>query len=100
MKKFTKLYSLTIAFVLISFEIAAQSFTMAQVSNYPFPRDMTSAATGSKIAYTVQELGRRNIYVASGPDFTIRKLTNYTRDDGQELSSVAISKDGRWVVYV
>jgi dipeptidyl aminopeptidase/acylaminoacyl peptidase len=101
MKKFTTIYNVfTIALLLVASTATAQSFTMAEVINYPFPRDMTSAATGSKIAYTVQELGKRNIYVASGPDFTIRKLTNYTKDDGQELSSVSISKDGKWVVYV
>jgi dipeptidyl aminopeptidase/acylaminoacyl peptidase len=101
MKKFSYLFGLaTLALLLNSLASVAQSFSMTDVSNYPFPRDMTSAATGSKIAYSVEDQGRRNIYVASGPDFTIRKLTNYTKDDGQELTSITISKDGKYVIYV
>ncbi len=101
MKKFSNLFGLaTLALLFNSLTSVAQSFSMTDVSNYPFPRDMTSAATGSKIAYSVEEQGRRNIYVASGPDFTIRKLTNYTKDDGQELTSITISKDGKYVIYV
>jgi len=101
MTKTIRLYLLAVsALFLNSFASSAQSFSMAEVTNYPFPRDMTSAATGSKIAYSVEEQGRRNIYVASGPDFKIRKLTNYTKDDGQELTSITITNDGKYVVYV
>jgi len=101
MKKFTRLYGLAaLALLLHSQTSSAQSFSMADVTNYPFPRDMTSSATGSKIAYSVEEQGRRNIYVASGPEFTLRKLTNYTKDDGQELTSITITKDGKYVIYV
>ena len=42
----------------------------------------------------------RNIFVAEGPAFSARALTHYDRDDGQELSSVAVSANGQWVVYV
>jgi Tol biopolymer transport system component len=38
--------------------------------------------------------------VAEGPDFRPHRLTNYLVDDGQELSSVVISPDGKHVVYV
>jgi len=101
MKKTACVFGLAIlALLFSSFASSAQSFSMADVTNYPFPRDMTSAAAGSKIAYSVEDQGRRNIYVASGPDFKLRKLTNYTKDDGQELTSITISKDGKYVVYV
>jgi dipeptidyl aminopeptidase/acylaminoacyl peptidase len=101
MNKTARFYALAIlALLLNSLTVSAQSFSMADVTNYPFPRDMTSAATGSKIAYSVEDQGRRNIYVASGADFAIHKLTNYTKDDGQELSSITITKDGKYVIYV
>jgi dipeptidyl aminopeptidase/acylaminoacyl peptidase len=67
---------------------------------YPFPTELTAAAGGERIAWAMNEEGRRNIYVAEGPDFTPRKLTAYTMDDGQELTSLAISDDGQWVVFV
>ncbi len=101
MKRFICLYSIITAVLLLNpAKLAAQNFSMAQVTNYPFPRELTSCATGSKVAFTVEEQGRRNIYVASGPLFTLRKLTSYTKDDGQEITSLSISKDGKWVVYV
>ncbi|WP_298361007.1 prolyl oligopeptidase family serine peptidase [Runella sp.] len=70
------------------------------VKSYPFPNELTAAATGSRIAWAFNEQGQRNIYVAEGPDFSARRLTNYVQDDGQELSSVALSPDGKWVIYV
>src|ERR1700753_861015 len=101
MKQFNLVCGLAAVACSLSFSIAsAQSYKMADVTNYPFPRDMTSAATGSKIAYSVEEQGRRNIYVGSGPDFKVRRLTNYMKDDGQELTSITITKDGKYVVYV
>lgn len=77
----------------------AQSFTLESVRSYPFPSDLTASAQGSKIAWVFNQEGKRNVYVAEGPEFTPRKLTNYTEDDGQEISSLAVSADGKWVVY-
>jgi dipeptidyl aminopeptidase/acylaminoacyl peptidase len=76
------------------------SFSMAQVKSYPFPNELTASVTGSRIAWALNEQGLRNIWVAEGPAFTERRLTNYTTDDGQELTSILISRDGKYVVYV
>src|SRR5216110_4005516 len=91
--------------VLSSSAAAAQAtraapFTLDQVRSYPYPTELTAAATGARIAWAFNEQGRRNIYVAEGPSFTPRRLTNYDRDDGQELSSVTVAANARWVVYV
>src|SRR5215211_1262875 len=79
---------------------SAQSFTMEQIKSYPFPNELTTAATGSRIAWAFNERGLRNVWVAEGPGFEARRLTNYTIDDGQELTSLSISADGKYVVYV
>lgn len=79
---------------------SAQALDPQQLRAYPFPQNLTAAATGSRIAWTFNEEGRRNIYVAEGPDFTARKITAYDRDDGQELTSVSLSSDGQYIVYV
>ena len=79
---------------------AQRGFTMTQVRSYPFPNQLTAAATGRRIAWALNERGLRNIYVAEGPDFTARRLTDYEADDGQELTSVSLSADGTWVVFV
>ena len=78
----------------------AAAFSLDQVRSYPFPNELTAAASGARIAWVFNEQGRRNIYVAEGPAFAARQLTRYDRDDGQELSSVTVSRNGRWVVYV
>src|SRR6185437_16804009 len=67
---------------------------------YPFPTELTAAATGARIAWAMNEEGRRNVYVAEGPDFAPRKLTAFTMDDAQEITSLEISDDGQWVVFV
>ncbi len=94
-----------IALVTAAATVSAQrtsttGFTFEQVRSYPFPTELTTAATGARLAWAFNEQGQRNIYVADGPDFAARRLTPYVADDGQELSSVALSPDGRWVVYV
>ncbi len=90
---------LTTAFLLHMCCVTAQQFTMEAVTSYPFPSELTGAASGSGIAWALNEQGKRNVYVAAGPDFTPRKLTAYTLDDGQEISSLSVSGDGKWVVY-
>ena len=80
---------------------AAQSaFTVEQVLSHPFPADLVAAPTGSRLAWTLNERGHRNIYVADGPDFRPRKLTRYDADEGQELSNLSFSDDGAFIVYV
>ena len=92
--------ALTLLFSLaISGAASAQSFTMQQVKSYPFPNELVAASQTSRIAWAMNEEGRRNIYVAEAPDWEPRKLTSYDVDDGQALTRVQLSADGRWVVY-
>ena len=78
----------------------SKSFTIDQVKSYPFPNELTAQASGSRIAWASNERGLRNLLVAEGPDWKARQLSNYKVDDGQELTSIAISGDGKYVVYV
>ena len=80
--------------------LKAQSFSFEDVRSYPFPNELTASATGMRIAWALNEQGLRNVYVAEGPAFTPKKITGYTSDDGQEITSLSISQDGKWVVYV
>jgi dipeptidyl aminopeptidase/acylaminoacyl peptidase len=79
---------------------SASPFTMRQVRSYPFPNELTTSATGARLAWALNEQGQRNIYVAEGPEFTPRRLTNFGSDDAQELTGVSISPDGNWVVFI
>ncbi|NLG62120.1 MAG: S9 family peptidase [Candidatus Cloacimonetes bacterium] len=89
-----------IALLYVALPAAAQSsFTMEQVRSYPFPNELAAAANVARIAWAFNEEGRRNIYVAEAPNWRARKLTSYDTDDGQVLTRVQLSPDGRWVVY-
>lgn len=97
---------ITLAVVLVALDPAALraqsagSFTIDQVKSYPFPNQLTAAPSGSRIAWALNERGLRNIWVAEGPNFAARRLTSYNADDGQELTNISISPDGKYVVYV
>ncbi|WP_460950086.1 S9 family peptidase [Spirosoma daeguense] len=100
MKKLTTYLLLASLFVLQSFFAQAQNLAFEAIKSYPFPNELTASAQGSRIAWALNEQGKRNVYVAEGPDFAPRKLTDYTDDDGQEITSLSVSADGKWVVYV
>src|SRR4051812_19947415 len=78
----------------------ARGFTLEQVLSSPFPADLVAARRGSRIAWTFDAEGRRNVWVAEGPQFRGRQLTRFDKDDGQMLGELAFSADGNWVVFV
>ncbi len=95
--------SIATVLALIAAPAAAQrpaEFTIEQVKSLPFPNELTAAATGHRLAWALNERGQRNVWAAEGPEFKARRLTGYPMDDGQELTSVSLSSDGNWVVYV
>ena len=96
----------SVAILLLSFTAAmvaqapSASFTVDQILGFPSPDNLISSPSGSTIAWIFNERGVRNIYAADGPDFTARRVTSYTQDDGQELTQLSFSHDGRTIVYV
>src|SRR6266581_5760437 len=78
----------------------APSFTVEQILGFPSPENLVASPAGSAVAWTFNERGLRNIYVAEGPDFTSRRVTSYGEDDGQELTQLSFSHDGKTIVYV
>ena len=88
--------------VFVAFHLIAmgQKFTFEAVKSYAFPTELVRSTKGDKIAWALDEKGIRNIYVAEAPNFTVRRLTSFKEDDGQELSSISISDDGKWVLFV
>jgi len=89
-----------LTFATIQHAATQGAFTIEQIKSYPFPNELTASATGSRIALAFNERGSRNVWVAEGTDFKARRLTNYATDDGQELTGLSISSDGKYVVYV
>ena len=79
---------------------AQKPLTLEQVMSAPFPANLTAAKQNNRIAWTLNQEGSRNIWVAEGPGFAARQITKYNADDGQELSDVSFSADSNTIVYV
>ena len=85
---------------LVASQAASHPFTVEQILSFPSPENLVASPVGSTIAWTFNERGVRNIYVANGPEFQARRITAYTDDDGQELTQLSFSRDGKTIVYV
>jgi dipeptidyl aminopeptidase/acylaminoacyl peptidase len=79
---------------------AQKPFTLEQVMSAPFPANLTAAKQNNRVAWTLNQEGRRNIWVAEGPGFAARQITKYNQDDGQELSDLSFSADSNTIIYV
>src|ERR1700680_4327513 len=79
---------------------AQSSFTLEQVMSAPFPAHLTASKTGGRLDWTLDQQGRRNIWVAEAPEFRVRQLTNYDSDEGQALSDLRFSSDGNTLIFV
>ena len=86
--------------VLAPLQLLSQKNAFEAFKSYPFTSEICASAHGSKIAWAMNEQGKRNVYVAEGPAFTPRLLTHFLKDDGQEITNLTISDDGKWVLFV
>ena len=79
---------------------ASDTFSLEAVLGYAYPLELTAADSAGTIAWVVDQRGRRNVWVARAPDFAPHQITGYTADDGQELSELSLTPDGKTAVYV
>jgi dipeptidyl aminopeptidase/acylaminoacyl peptidase len=86
--------------VLLASLAVAGTFTLEQVLSAPFPSELVAAPGGGKVAWLLNERGVRNVWTAAAPDFKGARLTNYTRDDGQDMGQLGWTPDGKAVIYV
>ena len=70
------------------------AFTLSQMLHYPYAAQLASAEQADVIAWVRNVDGVRNIWMARGPGFAPLQLTQYTADDGQELTQLTFSPDG------
>jgi dipeptidyl aminopeptidase/acylaminoacyl peptidase len=92
---------LVAAFFWLPARSAAQSsVSIETLLSAPFPENLVAAKSGNRLAWTLDEQGRRNVWVAEGPQFSARRLTPYSEDDGAELSGLSFSDDGNTLIYV
>jgi dipeptidyl aminopeptidase/acylaminoacyl peptidase len=92
------LFFLCVLLVASTFSLAA-GFTIEQVMDSPFPSELTTARDTPRVAWVFDLRGERNVWVADAPDFRARQLTHYHGDDGMPIAALAISGDGKTIVY-
>lgn len=86
--------------VLFAVAAAAQQkpFTVAEALTAPFMNQLTAAPAKNRVAWFVDDEGKRNVWAAS-PTEKARSLTHYTDDDGQDIDDITWSPDGERVAY-
>ena len=92
--------ALALAIPCVSNPAAQSGVTLEALLAAPFPSEMVAAPGGGHVAWVENAKGARNVWAASSPDFGARQLTQYTGDDGQDLTGLAWASDGRTVVFV
>ena len=102
MTNLTRRLALTALIVFAPAALAAQqaAFTLDQVMSPPFPDELVAAPRGGAVAWVFNARGARNIWVAAPPDYRGKAITSYPEDDGQELTDLRWTPDGRAIVYV
>jgi len=94
------LATLIIGLFAYSLPLEAESFAIEDIMSFAFPSHLKVSPVGDRVAWVFNQEGRRNIWVAEGPDYRARRLTAYTQDDGQELGALAFNFDGTMIIYV
>ena len=74
--------------------------SIARILSAPFASDLVAAPQGARVAWVFDIEGKRNIWTAEGPLFQARQLTRYDADDGQEITNLAFTHDGEWIIFV
>ena len=78
---------------------ATPAFTIEQVLSAPFPESLTVSPRADAVAWIQNAKGLRNIWVAQSPDYRAHTITNFTEDDGQDISDLVWAPDDSRVYF-
>jgi dipeptidyl aminopeptidase/acylaminoacyl peptidase len=99
MKRIGWMVAITLVFC-APLALAQTSLTLEKIMSAPYPENLVTAKNANRVAWTFDQEGERNIWVAEAPDFAARQLTSYAEDDGQEIGELGFSADGSSIVFV
>lgn len=95
-----KLPLVALLFLFTAWSPAVGQVSLKDFMAYPYPAQLcTSPATGS-VAWVFNVEGKRNIFISHDKGKTFQQLTDYKRDDGQAISQLQFSPDGKFLIYM
>jgi dipeptidyl aminopeptidase/acylaminoacyl peptidase len=74
--------------------------TIREIDGAPFAATIVAAQAANAVAFVLNARGVRNIWVTDSTRADARMVTAFTQDDGQDLTSLAFSSDGRTLYFV
>ncbi len=86
-------------FLVFLVNLSIAQTNLEQFFNHPTESNLVSSADGKNIAWTINDAGKRNVMIKTGTELP-RMLTDYTQDDGQEISQLAFSPNGTKLLFV
>jgi len=89
----------TLSTVVVSTVALAQPGIRA-LDGAPFASTIVSAPAANAVAFVLNTRGVRNIWVTDSTRAQARMVTAFTEDDGQDITSLAFSADGRTLLFV
>ena len=95
-----RLIVLTLLATRIATPQSAATFSIDAVMSAPFASELIASPKGARAAWVLNEAGVRNIWVAEGATGRARRLTSFTKDDGQDLGELAWTADGESLLFV
>ncbi|MGD8868981.1 MAG: prolyl oligopeptidase family serine peptidase [Gemmatimonadales bacterium] len=100
-RQLSAILTAAVGLLTLAVDLAGQErFTLEQVLSSPFPAGLVAAPAGQRLAWVFNAEGVRNIWVAVGPNYAARRVTQYSDDDGQAISDVQWTPDGSTLVFV
>lgn len=74
-------------------------FELNEILDAPYASQLVSARNADRIAWVSYEKGVRNVWTARAPDFEPVLLTAYQQDDGQRISGLQMTSDGKVLLF-
>jgi dipeptidyl aminopeptidase/acylaminoacyl peptidase len=75
-------------------------FTLEQALAYPYAGEIAAARDGGHVAWVRNDNGVRNVWAAEAPAYKARQVSHFAADDGQEITQLVFTPDGKSLVFV
>ncbi len=89
--------SISIAFNVVT--IYAQT-SISDYLSVPFPSNLVSSKNGKTIAWVFNDKGSRNIFLADASGNNVKRITNFSVDDGMDLGNIQLTSNGEQIIFV